>query len=271
VFKYDFGALADKQDTVHEDYDVLIPQSFTMFHNAFPWYWKTIPTKNNRSLQFRITRFRNSLDQIIAAARERKEKEQRGELIDDKYNYPSLLEAMIGTQDEETSIQMTDAELRDNSLGFFLAGHETTANALSTLFYALGKFPHVQQKCYEEVVRVLGTTDPLREITLEEISHMEYLLMTIKENQRMYRSSMGGTFRATTSDVVLGDFKLPKDTMVSISTSAIHNDPEVWGDPQVFRPERFSEEEVAKRSKFSFLPFGLGPHTCIGELKFMET
>jgi cytochrome P450 len=260
VFKYDFGALADKQDTVHEDYDILVPQSFTVFNNVFPWWWKRIPTEKNRNLKFHIERFRNSLDKIIAHARERREKETNGE----EYDYPSLLETMIDAQDEDTNLKLTDAQIRDDCFGFFLAGHETTANSLSALMYALAKHPEVQQKCYEEVIRIMGTNDGSK-ITYEDVYKMEYLLWAIKENLRMYRSQGGATYRVATIDTVLGDFRIPKGTMLSMNSAGFHHDPHEWKDPENYRPERFSEEESANRSKFAFMPFGTGPHKCIGD------
>jgi cytochrome P450 len=140
IFKYEFNSLLNKSDLMADDYNYLVPQSMTLFHNAFPWWWK-LPTERNKSLQFRIKRFRDSLDEIIKQAKDRKAREMEGHQVDEKYNYTSLLEVMLDTQDEESGIKMTEEEIRDSKslfmcditliidcFAFFLAGHETVSS-----------------------------------------------------------------------------------------------------------------------------------------------
>jgi cytochrome P450 len=260
VFKHDFGALAGKYDTVHEDYNLLVPESFTIWNLTMPWWWRTIPTKKNRSIHFHMDRFRKSLDTIIASARERREREAQGA---SEHPYSSMLEAMLDAQDSDTNAKLTNEQIRDNAVGFFLAGHETTSNALTNLIYFLAANPRVQEKCFEEVFELVGSLNDSN-ISFEDVHKLEYQHWTIKENLRITMASDGATYRVANVDTVLGDFKIPKGTMCGISTAGIHNDPEVWGDPSVFRPERFCEEETAKRNKFSYIPFGSGRHLCIG-------
>jgi len=252
IFNYDFGALANKSTSLRADYDAVVPQTMTVFNNAFPFWWKNAPTAYCKNLRMKIAHFREELDKVI--------EEVKQKVTADDYNgNPSLLEAMI-KQDSE--IKMSNDELRDNCFIFFLAGHETTAGALDTLLYALGKYPEVQQKCFEEVYSIVGSSDDSK-IKYEDVAKMYYVLMTIRENMRLLRSS-DGVARTATIDTTLGDFKIPKGTRVEFGFIGIHNDPKVWGDPENFRPERFSEEESAKRGKTNFMSFGWGPHLCIG-------
>ncbi len=145
-------------------------------------------------------------------------------------------------------------------LDLFTAGAETTANTLDFAMFYLMLNPRVQRKIQEEVDEVLGSRLP----RLKDRQSMPYTEATLLETQRMC-NVIPLVHRVTIQDTTLGPYYIQKGDVMVMSTYSIHMDEKVWGDPHVFRPERFLDEKGNINNQASFMPFGMGKRVCIGE------
>lgn len=170
-----------------------------------------------------------------------------------------LLSMMIASVDEETGKGLSDQELRDEIQTIFIAGHETSANALSWVWYLLSQHPNVEAKLHEEVDRVLAGRIP----TMEDLSKLVYTRMVIDETMRLY-PTVWQLMRRTINDDVIDGYHIPAGSIVFWSNYALHRHPAIWEDAEHFDPERFSPEQVAKRPRHYFMPFSGGQRICIG-------
>lgn len=175
-----------------------------------------------------------------------------------KYN--DLLDMLLEVRYEDTGEGMTDQQLRDEALILFVAGHETSANGLTWMWYLLSQHPEVVAKVREETDRVLGDAP----IGFEHLPQMPYSMQVVKETMRMYPPAWT-TDRMPIEDDVVDGYPIPKDTPTLLFIYGAHHNPKYWDEPEVFKPERFSKEASAKRPKFAYLPFGGGPRLCIGQ------
>lgn len=166
---------------------------------------------------------------------------------------------MMLAQDEEGTGSMTNKQLRDEAMTIFLAGHETTANALCWTFYLLAKNPDKREKFLAEIDSVLGGREP----TVEDVPKLEYALKVFSESLRMY-PPVWWTGRENLAEYKIGDYTFKKGTIFVISQYAMHHDTRFYEDPYVFRPERWLPEESDSKPKFAFFPFGAGIRMCIG-------
>ncbi|CAF3835290.1 unnamed protein product [Rotaria sordida] len=154
---------------------------------------------------------------------------------------------------------LNDKEIFGQALIFLVAGYETTSVLMSCFFYVMATEPVIQEKVYEEIRQELGDD----EVTHEKLNQLSYLDMVISETLRMYPP--GITFdRVASCDYQLGNYHIPKGSIINVPVYPIHHDPNVWPDPEKFIPERFLPAEKAKRHPMAYLPFGDGPRNCIG-------
>lgn len=196
---------------------------------------------------------RDTLDRIIYRMIEerRKSGEDRGDLL-------SML--LLATDTEGDGSGMSDLQLRDEALTLFLAGHETTANALTWTWYLLSQHPDVEQRLHEEVDRVLGDRAP----SYEDMPSLPYTRMVLAESMRLYPPAWAIGRRALESFEANG-FLIPKRSVVIMSQYIVHRDPRFFPEPERFDPERWTPEAQASRPKYSYFPFGGGTRICIGE------
>jgi len=169
-----------------------------------------------------------------------------------------LLSMLMQARDDDDQ-PMTDKQLRDEALTIVLAGHETTANALTWTLYLLSQHPQVEATLYEEIQSVLGERPP----TLADLKHMPYTEQVIKEGLRLYPPAWNYG-RQAIAPVQLGDYTIPAYSVVFITPWAIHRDPRWYPQPERFDPGRFTPENEAARPRYAYLPFGGGPRVCIG-------
>ncbi|XP_053317321.1 cytochrome P450 3A9-like [Spea bombifrons] len=176
-----------------------------------------------------------------------------------------LLQLMLDSRTTDECLSgeqkaLTDAEIMAQSIIFILAGYETTSLSLSYLFYNLATHPDVQQKLQEEIDSLLpNKATPTYDILMQ----MEYLDMVVQENLRMFPPA-GRIERVSKQTVEINGVTIPKGTVTMIPAYVLHMDPEIWPEPEEFRPERFSKENKAIQNPYTFLPFGDGPRNCIG-------
>ncbi len=172
-----------------------------------------------------------------------------------------LLSMLIQALDEEGDhTGMSDAQVHDEVLTFFLAGHETTALALTWTWYLLSQHPEVEAKLHAELDSVLGGRLP----TIEDLPRLPYTEMVFAEAMRLYPPAYA-TSRWTVTETKLGDYTLPPQSLVLISPYVMHRDPRYFPDPEKFDPERWTPEKKAKLPKLAYFPFGAGARLCIGE------
>ena len=175
-----------------------------------------------------------------------------GELGDD------LLSRLLEARDDEGS-GMTDAQLRDEAVTLFVAGHETTANALSFALMLLGDHPELDARMHDEVARVVGE----RAATADDVAALRFTDAVAREAMRLYPPAylIG---REATRDVTVGAWAIPARTAVLMSPWAMQRDPRFFADPLAFRPDRWLDGSAERAPKYAYMPFGGGPRVCIG-------
>jgi cytochrome P450 len=201
----------------------------------------------------RFDKAKAQLDAIIyrLIAQRRRSGEDRGD----------LLSMLLLTRDPEgDGERMTDTQLRDEAMTIFLAGHETTANALTWTWYLLSQNPAVEAKLHEEIDDVLGSRLP----TFEDVAQLKYVEMVLAESMRLYPPAWA-VGRMNLEDYEIAGYVVPKKSLVVMSQYVMHHDARYFPDPQLFDPERWTPQGRESRPQFSYFPFGGGPRRCIGE------
>lgn len=206
-----------------------------------------VPTKRN----IELTRACNALYKVV------------DDIIDNRMKNPGehddLLQMLVEVQDEDTGERMSKKQLRDECLTIFLAGHETTALALSWLWKLLHENPDKKAKLVAEVNEVLGGRTP----TLEDLRQLTYTRMCIDEVMRLYPPAWAIGRRTIEEDVIDGHVIEP-NTNVIMPVYNIHRSPALWDKPNDFVPERFDKDQAKGADKYAYFPFGGGPRLCIG-------
>lgn len=196
-----------------------------------------LPTKTGR----RFKKARKRLDKIVYRMISERKKE-----LNENRDFLSLL---LASEDEDG--KMTDLQIRDEAMTFFLAGHETTANAMAWSLALLARHPEAVQKAREDIEK--------------NGEQSEYVRSVFAETMRMYPPAWA-LGRESIAPTEIGGHKFPKGTTFFMSQYAVHRDPRWWKDPDLFRPERWmNEKEKSMKSRFCYFPFGGGPRICIGE------
>ena len=213
-----------------------------------------LPTPDNFSFRRALATIDRLIVGLITARQASGEK--RGDLLD------ALLEAR-----DEDGQPMAPAELRDEAVSIFFAGHETSANALTWATYLLSTHPETFARLRGEADRVIGDRLP----TVQDVPKLEYAAMVIREAMRLYPP--GWIYgRVAERDDVLRGHRIREGDMLGICPLVAHRLPESWPDPERFDPERFAGEKTSSNRNFTYIPFGSGPHMCIGiHLAMAET
>jgi cytochrome P450 len=170
-----------------------------------------------------------------------------------------LLARLIAARDEQTGGGMTAQEVRDHVITIFMAGHETTAMAMTWAWFLLSQHPAVESKLHAELDAVLGGRAP----TQEDLANLSYTRMVIEETMRIYPTVPAMEREALAEDTLLGR-RIPKGSAVLIVPWVLHRHIKHWPNPGRFDPERFSPEQSAARPRFTYMPFGAGRRICIG-------
>lgn len=179
----------------------------------------------------------------------RKNGERKGDLLD-------ILMASKYEGSEET---MPDELLKDEVMTIFLAGHETTANALAWTFYLISQNPEVYKKLKDEIKTIVGDG----EITFQHLQQLKYTKACLNESMRLY-PPVWLIGRRALEDNMIGDYLIKKDTDIFITPYIVHRHPDYWTNPEAFDPDRWETKEVQEMDKFAYFPFAAGPRMCIG-------
>jgi len=170
-----------------------------------------------------------------------------------------VLSMLLLARDEQDGTGLSDREVRDEVMTLLLAGHETTANALTWTWYELGRNPGVLARLAQELAEVVGD----RAVTADDLPRLPWLLATIEEAMRLHPPAYM-TGRQTLRDVEIGGHTLPKDSMLAIYIRAIHRRADYFPEPLRFEPARMLPEAKKARPRHHYIPFGAGPRVCIG-------
>ncbi|HAZ43580.1 MAG TPA: cytochrome P450 [Cyanobacteria bacterium UBA11369] len=214
--------------------------------NFLVWEW--FPRPENIRYRNAIAQMDEAIYNLIRNSRNSTEKTN------------DLLSMLIEARDEETGQQMDDKLLRDEVATLMLAGHETTANALSWTWMLLAQHPEVKEKLQAELKQVLSGRLP----TVADIKSLHYTDQIIKESMRLYPPvAMFG--REAARDATIGDYSIPEGTTVMISQWVMHRHPKYFEHPDKFMPERWTQEFEKQLPRGVYIPFGDGPRICIGK------
>jgi cytochrome P450 len=180
------------------------------------------------------------------------------ERTNSKVEVNDLLNMLLETRYEDSGEGMSVKQLIDEIKILFIAGHETTANALTFTMHLLGCNPEVQQKLFDEIIKVQSETDDV----VEQLQKMTYTNAVLNESMRLYPPAWI-TDRQNIEDDTIGSFNIKKGTLIGVSFYELHRNSKYWDNPDEFIPERFLGEQK-KISMQYFYPFGAGPRMCIG-------
>ena len=170
-----------------------------------------------------------------------------------------VLSMLVSAQTEDGS-PLSPRQIHDEALTLLLAGHETTALALSWTWYLLAQHPDVDAAMQAEIQTVLGGRLP----TAADLPHLQYTRMVLSEALRLYPPAWLMTRRAR-EEVVIGDYRFPPGTFFLLSPYLTHHDARFFPDPEAFVPTRWAAPPDAGPARYAYLPFGGGPRQCLGE------
>jgi cytochrome P450 len=175
-------------------------------------------------------------------------------------DHGDLLSMLLTAQDEDEGGGMTDQQVRDEAMTIFLAGHETTANALTWTWYLLSGAPDVETRLHDEIDRVLHGRLP----AVADLPALQYVERIVTEAMRLYPPAWIIGRRAI-DQYRLGEYVVPPRSILVMRPYVMQRDPRFYSEPDRFEPDRWTPEFRAALPKFAYFPFGGGPRQCIGE------
>jgi len=170
-----------------------------------------------------------------------------------------LVSTILRAHADVPGLDITDEQLRDEVIGFFIAGHETVSSCLTWTFYLLSRDPVAWRRVKAEVDEVLGDRAP----TSEDVPKLEYIERVLLEALRMYPPIFVLMRRALEEDEI-GGYHVPKDATCVLCPYVTHRHPDFWDNPEGFDPDRFLPERAKGIHRMAFFPFSGGPRKCIG-------
>ena len=241
-------------DIEHEAAD--IGAAITALLDLFPFlvmpfseWLEKLPIGPPRKAARAVKRLDTTIYRIIESRRARKGTES------------DLLSVLLEARDTEAGGErMNDRQVRDECMTLFVAGHETTAVALTWTWYLLSQHPEIEARLHEEIDSVLGARLP----SFDDLPQLRYAEMVLAESMRLYPPAWT-VARMTLEPYRLREYLLPARTLLMMSQWVMHRHPRYFPDPERFDPERWTPEARASRPKFSYFPFGGGPRQCAGE------
>ena len=239
---------SDESSSIGPQIEVLLKKFITRITApiALPLAW---PLRRNREVRRAIRILQELVDDIVARRR-----------ADGPTPHGDLLDMLIAAQDEETGERMSPAQLRDEVLTLLVAGHETTAAALSWTWALLARHPQIDERL-EAQLAGLGPAA----LTLADLERAPLARQVLQEALRLYPPAWIFARRAAVPDAICG-ISVPAGSLVIVSPYVTHRRPDLFPDPEAFDPARFEANDgpAAGVSKFAYFPFGGGPRICIG-------
>jgi len=228
-----------------------------------------VPTRENRAFDDAVDTLESVIDGIVARRRGTERDPGvdpagpdgtavRGPPGDPDADLPmDLLSVLLRARDRG---EQTDANLRDELVTILLAGHDTTALALTYAFYLLSNHPDARERVADEAAAATADGPP----TAADARDMEYTDRVLNESMRLY-PPVYTLFREPKLDVKLGGYRIPEGAALMCSQWVVHRSPRWYDDPASFDPDRWLPERRSRRPRFAFFPFGGGPRHCIGK------
>ena len=242
-----FGAgVGEDASAVGAAVDVLMAYYGNPLTSLIPWFYR-LPLPVNRRFAGALRRLDAIIYRIIG--------QRRADLGTDRGD---LLSMLLSARDEDGGC-MTDVQVRDEAMTLFLAGHETTANALSWALFLLACNPEVEARLASEVSSTLGGRAP----ALADLPRLAYVERVMMEVMRLY-PPVWLMSREVLEPFELRDMRFPKGTQIWMSQWVMHRDPRYFEEPEAFRPDRWADGLAKRLPKFAYFPFGGGPRLCIG-------
>jgi len=248
VVKTLFSTDIDSESSEIGEALTIIMKQFPRLLFPFSEYFDNLPIPANIKRKRAMDKLDNIIYKMIESRR------------NDKSRYDDLLSLLIDATDEQENTRMDDSQLRDETMTLFIAGQESTANAITWTLYLISRSPEVERKIHEEIEGVTGGKLP----TWDHYQKMKYLINVFSESLRLYPPAWAVVRRAI-SDYELDGYVVPAGADIMMSQYVIHRDDRYYTDPDKFRPERWSEEFRKNIPQYAFFPFGGGPRRCIGE------
>jgi cytochrome P450 len=266
-FGFDFKALEDKDNEWVQIYYRISTGMQDFKYLLFPFFDRNLLWLNHsrRAKHEDLTRFLELLDGVIENKRRAIEEQDASDI---KESERDLLTLMIESEKAGEGA-LTNEELKSNLCVFFIAGHDTTANALTFAIYYLAVNPDIQEKARQEAIAAFGDepTDILP--TAEETKDLQYINCIIKETLRIAPPATGVLARGLTADAEIAGMVFPKGTRVMLNIYELHHNPHVWSNPETFDPDRFlpggeAEKLALNGAAMAWVPFSNGGRQCIG-------
>ena len=207
-----------------------------------------LPLPETRAFNRAIARMETTIQRMIA------ERRTQDNPPDD------VLTLLLNARDEQGSDQMTGRQIRDEVITLLLAGHETTAIALTWTWFLLATHPHVEERLHAELAHVLDGRLP----TAEDLPALTCTYNILRESMRLYPPAYVIARRAL-AEHEIGGYRIPRNTTVLMSQYVMHRDARFFREPDFFLPERWDKPDMQALPRFAYFPFGGGPRVCIGE------
>lgn len=263
------GVSINAQKGENRDFYIAITRIFELlFKNLrYPWLWVNpiwYALGYGREFDKHVEIVTNLVNKVIT------ERKREYESLEHKPTFEELsvsggkrklafLDLLLSMKNKH---KLTDKDIIEEVGTFFVAGYDTVSSSIGFVLFLLGHRQHIQDRVYNELHEIFGDSE--REITVDDLKKMKYLEQCMKETIRMYPTVvMIG--RRITEDTNICGYTIPAGVTACISPFAVARDPEHWNKPEVFDPDHFSPENVAKRDPFAFLPFSAGPRNCLGQ------
>uniref|UniRef100_A0AAY4BCF9 Cytochrome P450 3A n=1 Tax=Denticeps clupeoides TaxID=299321 RepID=A0AAY4BCF9_9TELE len=232
-------------------FDFLDPLFFII--GLFPFMIPVLKT-------FGVSFFKKSVTDFFYAALKKIKSERTTNPHKSRVDFLQLMMDSQGREGNDTLKGLSDHEILSQSMIFIFAGYETTSSTLSFLFYNLATNPDVMKKLQEEIDEVFPNKAPVQ---YDALMKMEYLDSVLNESLRLFPVA-ARLERACKKTVEIHGVTIPKGMIVMVPTYVLHKDPDLWTDPESFKPERFSKENKESIDPYVYMPFGAGPRNCIG-------
>ena len=247
ILKVMFSSALNHEDktTLHENFTVII--KLLVYRMMTFFLPKRIPRPGDKRFNTALENMDNVLYRLIEERR------------NSQNDYQDLLSMLMNMRYDDTHEGLTTTELRDEIITLLATGHETTAVALTWVWYLLSQHPEAEAKVQAEIDTVLNGRIP----TMEDIHNLPYSWMVVQEALRLY-PPVWPLPRTAVEDDEIDGYHIPAGAHVIVSPYLVHRHPEFWPDPETFDPERFLPERVNERPRFSYIAFGGGPRLCIG-------
>ncbi|XP_064367130.1 cytochrome P450 4V2 isoform X2 [Dromaius novaehollandiae] len=236
-----------------------------------PWLWPDrvyVLFKEGREHERNLKILHSFTDTVIAEKAAELEKPKQGKCDADgncegsgPQKRKAFLDMLLSVTDDEGN-KLSYRDIREEVDTFMFEGHDTTAAAINWVLYLLGHNPEAQKKVHRELDEVFGNSE--RPVTMEDLKQLWYLECVVKEALRLF-PSVPLFARTLREDCYIKGYRIPKGASVLIATYALHRDPEIFPDPEEFRPERFLPENCRGRHPYAYVPFSAGPRNCIGQ------